>query len=73
MQLIHYATSAMKRFLTSVSFLTSSHLSRKRFSHEYRMKFYITRCENADFRTRGVRQTAFYTRNDEKAFSLKKS
>ena len=28
-------------------------------SHEYRTKFYITRCENADFRTRGVRKTAF--------------
>ena len=34
-------------------------LSRKRFSHEYRTKFYITRCENADFRTRSVRKTAF--------------
>ena len=31
----------------------------KRFSHEYRTKFYITRCENADFRTRSVRKTAF--------------
>ena len=30
------------------------------------MKFYITRCENADFRTRSVRKTAFYTRGDEK-------
>ena len=29
------------------------------FSHEYRTKFYITRCENADFRTRSVRKTAF--------------
>ena len=28
-------------------------------SHEYRTKFYITRCEKADFRTRGVRKTAF--------------
>ena len=34
-------------------------MSRKRFSHEYRTKFYITRCENADFRTRSVRKTAF--------------
>ena len=29
------------------------------FSHEYRTKFYITRCENADFPTRSVRKTAF--------------
>ena len=29
------------------------------FSHEYRTKFYITRCESADFRTRSVRKTAF--------------
>ena len=29
------------------------------FSHEYRTKFYITRCENADFRTRSVRKTPF--------------
>ena len=29
------------------------------FSDEYRTKFYITRCENADFRTRSVRKTAF--------------
>ena len=28
-------------------------------SHEYRTQFYITRCENADFRTRSVRKTAF--------------
>ena len=27
--------------------------------YEYRTKFYITRCENADFRTRSVRKTAF--------------
>ena len=26
------------------------------------MKFYITRCENADFRRRSVRKTAFYAR-----------
>ena len=38
------------------------------FSHEYRTKFYITRCENADFRTRSVRKTAFAhrTRSDIK-------
>ena len=29
------------------------------FSHECRTKFYITRCENVDFRTRSVRKTAF--------------
>ena len=40
----------------------------KRFPHEYRMKFYITRCENADFRTRSVRKTAFYIRSDENKF-----
>ena len=45
-EIVHYATNAMKRFL-------------KRFSHEYRTKFYITRCENEDFRTRSVRKTAF--------------
>ena len=27
--------------------------------YEYCTKFYITRCENADFRTRSVRKTAF--------------
>ena len=29
------------------------------FSHEYRTKFYITWCENVDFRTRSVRKTTF--------------
>ena len=29
------------------------------------MKFYIARRENADFRTRSLRKTAFYTRSDE--------
>ena len=37
----------------------------KRFSHEYRTKFYTTRCENADFRTRSVRKTTFYTRSNK--------
>ena len=41
-----------------------SHSSRKRFLHECRTKFHITRCENADFRTRSVRKTAFYTGSD---------
>ena len=47
-----------------------SHSSRKRFSHEYRTKFYITRCENADFCTRSVRKIAFYTRSDIKFIIL---
>ena len=34
-------------FVCSTSDVT--HSSRKRFSHEYRTKFYITRCENAGF------------------------
>ena len=57
--IVHYDTSAMKRFLTSVSFQHEPKASdvitlvNKTFcSHEYRTKFYITRCENADFRTR---------------------
>ena len=32
----------------------------------YDTKFYITRCENADFRTQSVRKTAFYTRSNVK-------
>ena len=42
-EIVHYDTSAMKRVC----------------SHEYRTKFYITRCENADFRTRSVPKSAF--------------
>ena len=65
----------MKRFLTSVSLQYEPKASdvitlvKKTFSHEYRMEFYITRCENANFRTRSVRKTAFYTRSDEKLFA----
>ena len=42
------------------------------FSHEYRTKFYITRCENADFRTRSVCKTAFtHSEWYKQIFSLK--
>ena len=74
--IVHYDTSATKLFRTSVSLQHETkasdvikHSSRKLFSHEYRTKFYITRCENADFRTRSVRKTAFYTRSDIKIIS----
>ena len=58
--------------ITSLAFGSCCKLTlvRKRFSHEYRMKFYITRCENADFHTRSVRKTAFYTWGDENIISL---
>ena len=55
----------MKRFLTSLSLQHEPKASdvitfvKKTFSHEYRTKFYITRCENADFCTRSVRKSAF--------------
>ena len=52
--IVHYDTSAMKRFLTS-DVITLV----KKTSHEYRTKFYITSCENAVLRTRSVRKSAF--------------
>ena len=71
-KIVYYDTSAIKLFLTSVSLQHEPRASdvitlvKKTFSHEYRTKFYITRCENADFRTRSVRKNAFYTRSDIK-------
>ena len=69
---VHYDTSGMKLFMTNVSLQHEPKASdvitlvKKKFSHEYRPKFYITKCENANFHTRNVRETAFYTRSDIK-------
>ena len=68
--LVHYDTSAIKNFLTSVSLqheLKASDvitLVKKTFFARVSYKFFITTCENADFRTQSMRKSEFYTRND---------
>ena len=70
--IVHYDTSAIKLFLTSVSLQHEPKASdiitlvKKTFPHECHTKFYIMRRENADFCTRSVCKTAIYTRSNIK-------
>ena len=53
---------AVRKFLVRITrkiFNFSAGRQENVFWHEYCTKFYITRCENVDFRTRSVRKTAF--------------
>ena len=67
----------MKRFLTSVSLRYEPKASdvitfvKKTFFARLSYEIYIARCENADFRTRRVRKTAFYTRSDIKYSTIR--